>query len=112
MLPEEEELTRLTAQQKELEEQLASAELALESATAETERFKQRYYRTVGALYAQLDELEAKIAHAQLNQAPNDPARRANAKASEERAKKSAEEAGLAAIASKPEAEITPELKL
>jgi len=111
MLPEEEELARLTTQQTELEEQLASAELSLESAIAETDRFKQRYYGTVGALYAELDELEAKIAQSQLKQAPNDPARRANAKASEERAKKSAQEAGLAAIESKPEADITPELK-
>lgn len=111
MLPEEQELARLAAQQAELEEQLASAELTLELTAAETDRFKERYYRMVGALYAELDELEAKIAQAQLKQAPNDPARRANAKASEERAKKSAEEAGLAAIAPKSEAEITPDLK-
>lgn len=111
MLPEEQELARLDAQQKELEEQLASAELALESAVTETERFKQRYYRIVGALYAELDELDARIDNAQLKQAPNDPKLRANAKASEERAKKSAEEAGLAANQSKPEPEITPELK-
>jgi len=111
MLPEEQELARLDAQQKDLEEQLASAELALETATMETERFKQRYFRTVGALYAELDALDAKIDNAQLKQAPNDPQHRANAKASKERAKKTAEEAGLAAIQSKPEPEITPELK-
>lgn len=111
MLPEEQELAKLAAQQTELEEQLASAELVLESATAETERFKQRYYRTVGALYAELDELEAKIAQAQLKQAPNDPMLRASAKASQERARKSAEEAGLAAIEFKPDPAITPELK-
>lgn len=111
MLPEEQELARLTAQQTELEEQLASAELALESATGETERFKWRYNRTVGALYAELDELEAKSAHTQLKQAPNDPELRAKAKASQQRAKKSAEEAGLATLQSKPEPEITPALK-
>jgi hypothetical protein len=111
VLPEEQELIRLQAQQKELEDQLASAELSLESATAETERFKRRYYRAVGALYAELDELEAKIAHAQLKRAPNDPTLRAIAKASEQRAKRSAEEAGLAAIKSEPEPDITPELK-
>jgi hypothetical protein len=111
VLPEEQELARLTAQQKELEDQLASAELSLESATAETERFKQRYYHTVAALYTELDELEAKIAHAQLKKAPNDPRLRENAKASEQRAKKSAEEAGLAMIESKPEPQITPEFK-
>jgi hypothetical protein len=62
--------------------------LALETATTERERFKQRYFRIVGALYAELDELDAKIDNAQLKQAPNDPQLRANAKASEERAKK------------------------
>jgi hypothetical protein len=111
VLPEEQELARLNAQQNELEDQLASAELALESATTETERFKQRYYRAVGALYAELDELDAKIDDARLKQAPHDPKLRATAKASEERAKKSAEEAGLATIEFKPEPEITPELK-
>jgi chromosome segregation ATPase len=111
VLPEEQELALLTAQQKELEDQLASAELSLESAAAETERFKQRYYRAVATLYAELDELDAKIAHARLRQAPNDPKLRADAKASESRAKKSAEEAGLATIESKPQREITPELK-
>jgi hypothetical protein len=111
MLPEEQELARLTAQQTELEEQLASAELAMESATAETDRFKQRYYRAIGALYAELDELETQIAQAQATKAPNDPKLRANAKASEERARKSAEESGLAAIEANPEPEITPDLK-
>jgi hypothetical protein len=111
VLPEEQELTRLAAQQQELEDQLASAELSLESVTVDTELFKQRYYRTVGALYAELDEVEAKIAHAQLKKAPNDPKTRANAKTSEERARKSAEEAGLAIVESKPAPEITLELK-
>lgn len=111
MLPEEQELVRRTAQQKELQEKLASAELTLESAGTEAERFKQRYYRAVGALYAELDELDAKIDNARLERVPNDPKLRARAKASQERAKKSAEEAGLAAIEFKPAPEITPELK-
>jgi hypothetical protein len=111
VLPEEQELARLTAQQKELEDKLASAELTLESAATEAERFKQRYYGAVGALYAELDELDAKIDNARLKEAPNDPKLRASAKASQERAKKSAEEAGLAAIEFKPAPEITPELK-
>lgn len=111
MLPEERELARLDALQKELEEELASAELALKSAATETERFKQRYYRAVGALYAELDDLEAKIDKARLKEAPNDLELRANAKASEERARKSAEEAGLETVQLKPEPEITLELK-
>lgn len=111
MLPEEQELVRLDGQQKELEEQLVSAELALETAATETDRFKQRYFHTVGCLYAELDELEAKIARARLEQTPNDPSARAHATASEERAKRTAEEAGLIASQSAPEAAITPALK-
>jgi hypothetical protein len=111
VLPEEQELARLDAQQKELEEQLASAELSLETAATETERFKKRYYHTVGRLYAELDELEAKIANARQKQAPNDPDVRAHAKATEERAKRTAEEAGLIESQPDSEPEITPTLK-
>lgn len=111
MLPEEQELARLDGQQKELEEQLASAELALETATTETERFKQRYYHTVGCLYAELDELEARIARDRLKQAPNDPSVRAHATASAEQAKRTAEEAGFVATQPDSEPEITPALK-
>jgi len=111
VLPEEQELARLDAQQKELEEQLVSAELSLETAATEIERFKQRYYRAVGRLYAELDELEAKISNARLKQAPNDPNVRAHAKASEERAKRTAEEAGFVESQPDSEPEITPTLK-
>lgn len=61
MLPEEQELARLDAQQKELEEQLVSAELSLETVVTESERFKQRYYHTVGRLYAELMSLRQKF---------------------------------------------------
>ncbi|MGB4101456.1 MAG: molecular chaperone DnaJ [Alphaproteobacteria bacterium] len=111
MLPEEEELARLDAQQKELEEQLVSAELSLETTATETERFKQRYFHTVGRLYAELDELEVKISNERLKQAPDDPDVRAYAKASEERAKLTAEEAGLIEPQPNSKPEITPILK-
>lgn len=111
MLPEEQELVKLAALQAELEDKLASEEMALKAATAEAYKFRQRYYRAVGALYAELDELDAKIARAELNRSPNDQELRANAEASEQRAKRSAEEAGLATIESTPKPEITPELK-
>jgi len=57
MLPEEQELLRLETEQAEFEEQVASAELALETSKAETTLFQHRYHQTVGRLYAQLDEL-------------------------------------------------------
>ena len=61
MLPEEQELARLEAQQADLSEQVTLAELALETTKADTARFQHRYYQTVGRLYAQLDQLEQKL---------------------------------------------------
>ncbi len=111
MLPEEVELARFAVQQNELEEQVVSAELTLETTVTETKQFKQRYYQKVGHLYAELDELDAKSANERLRQAPDDPDIKAQAKASEERAKRTAEEAGL--IESQPDSrtEIMPALK-
>jgi hypothetical protein len=111
MLPEEQELMRFDEQQKGLEERLASTELELESISAEIERFMHRYYHSVGALYAELDALDAQAYAEQLKQTPNDPTLQAQAKTSEERAKRSAEEAGLASNDPTPTPEITLELK-
>ena len=62
LLPEEEELARLEAEQVVLEEQVVSAELAIETIRSETAVFQQRYYRAVGHLYAKLDDVNARIA--------------------------------------------------
>ncbi|MDP2200198.1 MAG: J domain-containing protein, partial [Sulfurimicrobium sp.] len=112
MLPEEQELTRLEGEQAALEEQVTSAELALETAKTETAQFQHRYYQTVGRLYAQLDELDAQIANAHVAQSPDDVAAQAHAQAAQEQARKSAEEAGLIEAQPAPPPEITPELKL
>lgn len=95
MLPEEQELTRLENEQAELEEQVTSAELTLETTKIETAQFQHRYYQTVGRLYAQLDELDAQIATAQVAQSPDDVTAQVYAQAAQEQANKSAEEAGL-----------------
>ncbi len=111
MLPEERELIRLEGEQAEIEEQVTSAELALETSKIETSQFQHRYYQTVGRLYAQLDELEAHIATAQVEQAPDDAAALAHARTTEQQAKQSAEEAGLIEAQPTPPRVITPELK-
>ncbi|ACC75884.1 J domain-containing protein [Paraburkholderia phymatum] len=111
MLPEEQELTRLETEQGELEERVASAELSLETIKTETARFQRRYYQTVGRLYAELDELDAKFADAQAARIPGDAAARADAQAAHEQARKSAEEAGLIEVCPGPPPAITPELK-
>lgn len=112
MLPEEQELTRLESEQAELEEQVTTAELALETSKTETAQFQQRYHQTVGRLYAQLDELDALLARVQAGLSPDDAAAQAHAQAAEQQAKASAEEAGLIEAQPAPPPVITPELKL
>ncbi len=112
MLPEEQELIRLEAEQAELEEHVTAAELELETSKAETAQFQHRYHQTVGRLYAQLDELDALIAKVQAGLSPDDAAAQAHAQAADEQAKASAEEAGLIEAQPAPLPVITPELKL
>lgn len=111
MLPEEQELTRLEGEQAQLEEEVASAELALETTKTETAQFQRRYYQTVGRLYVQLDELDARIANTQVEQSPDDAVAQAHAQAAQEQARDSAEEAGLIERQPAPPPVITPELK-
>lgn len=111
MLPEEQELARLEAEQTELESQVSSAELALETDRVEIARFQHRYYQTVGRLYAQLDELDAQIANALVAESPDDIAAQGQAQAAQEQARKSAEEAGLIEAQPIPPV-ITPDLEL
>ncbi len=92
MLPEEQELNRLESEQAALEEQVATAELALETGKTETVQFQHRYHQTVGRLYAQLDELDAQIARVQAGLSPNDAAAQIRAQAAEKQAQTSAEE--------------------
>lgn len=110
MLPEEQELNRLESEQNELEEQVASVELSLETLKTELSQFNHRYNQSVGRLYVELDELDAQIALVQAGQHPDDVEAQFRAQGAQEQAKKSAEEAGL--IESKqPPPEITPEIK-
>ena len=112
MLPEEQERIRLEAEQAELEEQVTTAELTLETSKTETAQFQHRYHQTVGRLYAQLDELDALIAKVRAGLSPDDAAAQAHAQAAAEQAKASAEEAGLIETQPAPPPVITPELKL
>jgi hypothetical protein len=111
MLPEEQELNRLESEQTALAEQVASAELALETNKTEIAQFQHRYYQTVGRLYAKLDELDALIAKVAAGLAPDDMAAQIHAQAAEAQAQASAEESGLIEAEPTPP-EITPELKL
>lgn len=112
MLPEEQELVRLESEQAALEDQVTTAELALETSKTETTQFQLRYHQTVGRLYAQLDELDSLIAEVQVDISPEDATSQAHAQAAREQAKASAEEAGLIEALPAPLPVITPEMKL
>lgn len=112
MLPEEQELERLEAEQAELEEQVTSAELMLETTKTETAQFQHRYYQTVGRLYAELDALDAAIAKIEAGLSPDDAIAQTHAQEAEQQAKDSAEEAGIIEAQPAPPPIITKELKL
>ena len=112
LTPEIQELERLKKEQNDLEESVTGFELEHETLKAETARFKQHYYQTVGRLYAELDEWIAKVARAQAGKFPKNEALETEAKAAEKQAEKSAEEAGIKDPVPEPLPEITPELKL
>ncbi|HXV79250.1 MAG TPA: hypothetical protein VEG60_05180 [Candidatus Binatia bacterium] len=69
--PEELELQRKQAELESLEADLIQRELDLANLRAELTEFESRYLRTVGVLYAELDEIEAQIAEAQARRRPD-----------------------------------------
>jgi len=111
MLPEEQELSRLEAQQTDLEDKVATAELTLETIKTESSQIQYRYYQSVGRLYVELDELEALITRVEADQDPENEEAQEQAEAAKEQAEKSAEEAGITEKQPPPPPVITPELK-
>jgi hypothetical protein len=110
MLPEELELARLEAEQAELEEELATAELQLETLKIELAQFHYRYHTTVSPLFVELDQWDLKISLVEAGQHPDDVEAQFRAKAAEEQARRSAEEASNF-DKKPPPPEITPEIK-
>ncbi len=70
--PEERELEKKQAELVALEADLIQRELDFATLRAELTDFESRYLRTVGVLYAELDEIEAQIAEAQSRRRPSD----------------------------------------
>lgn len=112
ILPEEQELIRLEAEQTELEEQVTLTELALETCKTESAQFEYRYYQTVGRLYVQIDEVDALIARVRARCSPEDTDAQSHAQAAEQQANASAEEAGVIEAQPAPPPVITQELKI
>ncbi len=110
MLPEEQELNRLETEEAELEEQVASVELALETLKTEMSQFHYRYYRLVGYLYVEMDELDVRIVSEEAERYPHNIELQKQVHDAEQQARRSAEEAGLTE-SQVPPTEITPEIK-
>ena len=70
--PEEREERKKLAELKILEARLGEKELELATFRAELSAFEAMYMRTVGVKYAELDEIEAKIAETKLRENPYD----------------------------------------
>ena len=72
MLPEQQEFQRYCQELGQLEEQVAQAELQLETEKTSLAQFQRRYYQTVGKLFAELDAIEAKLSKARAVLQPSD----------------------------------------
>ena len=62
LTPEHEEIQRKLAELLQLDTEVAELELKLATLLAELHHFQLQYYRRVGSLYIELDEVEAQIA--------------------------------------------------
>ena len=111
MLPEEQELTRLEAEQQRLQDEVAAAELHLETTRDTIRRFRHRYNETVGCLYAELDQLDAQIARIKLGKAPHDQKAQQAVHEAESKARESAEASGVVHPEPAPPPPPTAELK-
>lgn len=73
--PEQRELDRKLAELEASKRRLADVELEAETMRLELADFNRRYHQTVGHLYAQLDDLTARLAERRYQRSPSDPTR-------------------------------------
>ena len=88
--PEERELAKKRKELADLEARLLQRELELSTLQAELQAFEARYIRVVGTRYAELDEIEARIAEAEARNRPHDQEAQHKAAEARERWKESA----------------------
>lgn len=106
--PEGQELEKKLEELASLEAELIQRELDLATLRAELAEFESRYLRTVGVLYAELDEIEAQIAEAQARRRPSDSKAQEDATRARAQAEESAQTARPAA---EPRPKPTEDLK-
>jgi len=92
--PEEKELAAKQTELATLQEELAQRELDLATLQAELRRFEGRYLRVVGVRYAELDELNARIAEIRAKSKPNDAEALRRAREARAQAEETARQAG------------------
>lgn len=90
MTPEEIELNKKLAVLERLKDRLADREEDMADLRAELERFETQYTMEVGRLYAQLDDIEAKIAEEEFKLVPDDEEIKKKAEELRRRAEESA----------------------
>lgn len=95
-IPEERELSRKLHEFSEIETELTQRELNLATLQAELHTFEARYIRIVGVCYAELDELEAQIAEAEVRLKPKNNKIQEEAAQARAQAQESAQAAGIA----------------
>src|ERR1700674_3904387 len=106
--PEEEELKKKQAELSELESKLADQELFLTNLRSELSAFERKYVRLVGQRYAELDDIEARIAEQFARTHPQD--RRAHDFATEARSQAEASKATVEdRLALKPSDSVPPQ---
>jgi hypothetical protein len=88
--PEERELAKKRKELAEIEARLILHELELSTLQSELQVFEARYIRVVGTRYAELDEIEARIADAEAHNRPHDQEAQAKATNARERSGESA----------------------
>jgi hypothetical protein len=96
--PEERELAKKCADLAVLEAELAQQELDVATLEAELRTFEARYFRIIGRLYAELDDLQAQRAEARARRHPQNADLLRQATDARARASESAEAVGAALL--------------
>jgi DnaJ-domain-containing protein 1 len=92
--PEEDELRLKRVELESIEKELVEKELQLTSLRAELSVFERLYLKTVGVLYAELDEIEARIAELLARRNPSDRGAREAAQLARKKAEESSSAVG------------------
>jgi hypothetical protein len=109
--PEEDELRSKRLELEQLEKELVERELQLAGLRGELADFERLYLKTVGVLYAELDEIEARIAELMADQNPSNSDAQNTARQARRKAAESHSAVGEVALEVAKRFRASPELK-